>query len=154
MNAKTILQAWASPSSRGVTTYQTVLYTDGSSSCDCPGWVYYRRHGERTCKHIRGLKREMTQRLIEEEQRPKPLSPAAAQLLRRGMFPEPSYADEPRPDIWRTEPPWEEDEAVVQDVTEEARAQEEPKSPEPEQLVEPEPYLSDTARRARLLRFD
>lgn len=37
-------------------TYQTLLYVDGSTSCECKGWIFRRRsagNGERTCKHTR-----------------------------------------------------------------------------------------------------
>lgn len=36
--------------------YQTIQYTDGTTSCECPGWVYKKKslpNGERTCKHTR-----------------------------------------------------------------------------------------------------
>jgi len=32
--------------------YETLLYVDGSTSCDCPGWC---RRAERTCKHTRSV---------------------------------------------------------------------------------------------------
>lgn len=65
------LQAWASPSSRGVTCYETIVYTDGSTSCDCPGWIYARKGGTRTCKHIRALEPEILDAL-ERARRPRP----------------------------------------------------------------------------------
>jgi len=37
-------------------TYQALLYTDGSTSCECPGWT--RRvdgEGKRSCKHVRAI---------------------------------------------------------------------------------------------------
>lgn len=37
-------------------TYQTLLYDDSSTSCDCKGWTFKRRNvigGGRTCKHTR-----------------------------------------------------------------------------------------------------
>lgn len=51
---KTIAQSWAFESSSSDTIYQTLRYTDGSTSCDCPGWT--RRiapNGTRSCKHTR-----------------------------------------------------------------------------------------------------
>lgn len=35
--------------------YQTLEYTDGSTSCECKGWVFKRKsvNGERSCKHTR-----------------------------------------------------------------------------------------------------
>ncbi|MDQ3830407.1 MAG: hypothetical protein M3361_14130 [Candidatus Tectomicrobia bacterium] len=68
MPARQTLRAWAMPSSRGTTVYETVLYTEGSTSCDCPAWVFHRKGGERTCKHIRQLARE-----IPIPWRPRPL---------------------------------------------------------------------------------
>lgn len=38
------------------TIYQTLQYSDGSTSCDCKGWTIKRRttpNGERSCKHTR-----------------------------------------------------------------------------------------------------
>lgn len=40
------------PSSSGSKNYETLLYTDGSASCDCPGWT---RRKVRSCKHTRGV---------------------------------------------------------------------------------------------------
>lgn len=42
--------------SRPGKTYQSLQYTDGSTSCECPGWVFKRKStvdGQRTCKHTR-----------------------------------------------------------------------------------------------------
>jgi len=52
-----ILTVWsfASGSSPGK-VYQTLLYVDGSTTCDCPGWTFKRKqtaNGDRTCKHVR-----------------------------------------------------------------------------------------------------
>ena len=34
--------------------YETLLYEDGSTSCNCPGWTrQVRGNGQRTCKHVR-----------------------------------------------------------------------------------------------------
>jgi len=50
-----IAKVWTFPSSSNPSkTYETLLYTDGSTSCNCPGWT--RRvaaDGSRTCKHTR-----------------------------------------------------------------------------------------------------
>ena len=35
--------AWANPSSRGSTTYETVLWASGELTRDCPGWVNKKR---------------------------------------------------------------------------------------------------------------
>ena len=48
---KTVKAAYPFPSSRGVTTYQTILYDDGSTSCDCPGWIFQGHN----CKHVKIL---------------------------------------------------------------------------------------------------
>jgi hypothetical protein len=32
--------------------YQTLLYVDGTTSCECPGWKF-KRATVRTCKHVR-----------------------------------------------------------------------------------------------------
>lgn len=47
-----VVYAWATPSSHGTTTYETVLYTDGRLSCNCPGWTF-KRGDTRGCKHTR-----------------------------------------------------------------------------------------------------
>lgn len=47
-------KAWAFPSSSGSKTYQAILYTDGTTSCNCRGWT--RRvapDGSRSCKHTK-----------------------------------------------------------------------------------------------------
>lgn len=52
--AKDVAQVWEFQSSSSTKTYETLQYTDGSTSCNCPGWT--RRvaaDGTRTCKHIR-----------------------------------------------------------------------------------------------------
>lgn len=49
------LYVFRSSSSPG-TTYQTLQYTDGATSCDCKGWTFKRRNtpdGQRSCKHTR-----------------------------------------------------------------------------------------------------
>lgn len=33
-------------------TYQTLLYDNGETSCDCRGWVF-KRGGTRSCRHTR-----------------------------------------------------------------------------------------------------
>lgn len=54
MSTAAIAKWWTFNSSSGRGTYQTLLYADGSTSCDCPGWC--RRgaaDGSRSCKHTR-----------------------------------------------------------------------------------------------------
>lgn len=49
---KTIAKAWTFESSSSSKTYETLLYTDGTTSCNCPGWT---RRAQRTCKHTRAV---------------------------------------------------------------------------------------------------
>src|SRR6476469_2588316 len=56
MRTETIIKCWTFTSSRGGHSYQTLLYADGSTSCDCPGWCRrVARDGSRTCKHTRAV---------------------------------------------------------------------------------------------------
>ena len=49
-----ISKAWVFASSSGDGQYQTLLYANGSTSCDCKGWTRrVARDGSRTCKHVR-----------------------------------------------------------------------------------------------------
>jgi hypothetical protein len=53
---KSIAKVWTFKSSSSDKTYQALLYSDGSTSCDCPGWT--RRcdsSGKRTCRHTRSV---------------------------------------------------------------------------------------------------
>ena len=49
---KTIAKAWTFESSSSSKTYETLQYTDGTTSCNCPGWT---RRAQRTCKHTRAV---------------------------------------------------------------------------------------------------
>lgn len=52
--SKAILKVWAFGSDSSNKTYETLQYTDGNTSCNCPGWT--RRvaaDGSRSCKHTR-----------------------------------------------------------------------------------------------------
>lgn len=41
-------------SSSGSGTYETLRYTDGTTSCSCPGWTRrVDKNGGRSCKHTR-----------------------------------------------------------------------------------------------------
>ena len=56
MSAPAIAKCWTFASSSGSGRYQTLLYSDGSTSCDCPGWC--RRvaaDGSRSCRHTRSV---------------------------------------------------------------------------------------------------
>lgn len=52
-------------------SYQTLVYVDGSTSCDCPAWIYKLKcsAGQRTCKHLRwvdaGLGNQHAQKVVE-----------------------------------------------------------------------------------------
>ena len=46
------LSVWLTPSSKGTTKYETVLWENSELTCDCPGWVIA-RHGVRSCKHTK-----------------------------------------------------------------------------------------------------
>jgi len=46
--AKEQAKVWEFESSSSSKTYQTIQYTDGYVSCDCPGWT---RRAVRECKH-------------------------------------------------------------------------------------------------------
>lgn len=50
-----ILLVFASESTPGK-QYQTLVYTDGSTSCECPAWKFKKKttaSGARTCTHVR-----------------------------------------------------------------------------------------------------
>ena len=38
-------------SSSGPRKYETVIYVDGTTSCNCPGWCFKRDGKDRSCKH-------------------------------------------------------------------------------------------------------
>lgn len=53
---KQIHTAFSFASSSGGKLYQTLLYDDGTTSCDCPGWTRrVQPDGSRTCKHTRSV---------------------------------------------------------------------------------------------------
>jgi hypothetical protein len=52
----TIETTWTMPSSNYETskrTYETIEYTDGSTSCNCKGWTMKKAGQDRMCKHTR-----------------------------------------------------------------------------------------------------
>jgi len=56
MKSAAIARCWTFVSSKGDRRYQTLLYTDGSTSCDCPGWCKRTAaDGSRSCKHTRSV---------------------------------------------------------------------------------------------------
>ena len=51
-----IATCWTFASSKGGNHYQTLLYADGSTSCDCPGWCRrVAEAGSRSCRHTRSV---------------------------------------------------------------------------------------------------
>ena len=51
-----IAKCWTFLSSSGRKRYQTLLYADGTTSCDCPGWCKRTApDGSRSCKHTRSV---------------------------------------------------------------------------------------------------
>ena len=56
MKPAAIARCWTFVSSKGNKRYQTLLYADGSTSCDCPGWCKRTAlDGSRSCKHTRSV---------------------------------------------------------------------------------------------------
>jgi hypothetical protein len=54
MSTRTIVQTFYFDSSKGNKVYETLLYDDKSTSCDCPGWCRrVQSDGSRSCKHTR-----------------------------------------------------------------------------------------------------
>lgn len=56
MSKKIVQEAWTFRSDTSSKSYQTLLYSDGTTSCNCPGWT--RRtgpNGQRSCKHTRSV---------------------------------------------------------------------------------------------------
>jgi hypothetical protein len=70
-----IAQVWTFRSSSGNGTYETLLLTDGTTSCNCPGWC--RRvdaEGKRSCKHTRAVHMGTADRDAEATHRYAPLA--------------------------------------------------------------------------------
>lgn len=52
--SKGIVRTWTFRSeSNPNKAYETILYDDGTLSCNCPGWTQRCQGGFRTCKHVR-----------------------------------------------------------------------------------------------------
>jgi SWIM zinc finger len=51
--ARVGIGTWTRPSASGWGIYTITLWSDGTSSCDCPGWRFQRKGQPRTCKHVR-----------------------------------------------------------------------------------------------------
>lgn len=80
MSTKTYFKLWRFPSSSGSGEYETLLYTDGTTSCNCMGWT--RRTdgaGNRSCKHTRAVEDGHADRMANSFH----TQPTATQLLER-----------------------------------------------------------------------
>lgn len=78
---KVVAKCWWFESSSGNKTYETLQYTDDSSSCNCPGWT--RRvdaQGNRSCKHTRSVHGGMADseaiRFVDYKEGPAPVRAA------------------------------------------------------------------------------
>ena len=89
MSGSAIAKCWTFASSSGRGRYQTLLYPDGSTSCDCPGWC--RRiasDGSRSCKHTRSVLMGTADReclSTHDYQIPAPAPVSAAMPARRAI---------------------------------------------------------------------
>jgi len=53
---KTAVCRWTYNSRNGRSTYETLLWSDRSTSCNCPGWTRrVQSDGSRTCAHVRSV---------------------------------------------------------------------------------------------------
>ena len=50
---KTPETTWQMPSNSSNKIYETIEYTDGTTSCNCRGWTIKKLGQERTCRHTR-----------------------------------------------------------------------------------------------------
>lgn len=56
MRTVSAVYTFASKSDPDKEPYQTLVYDDGTLSCDCPGWTRRRQaDGSRTCRHVRAI---------------------------------------------------------------------------------------------------
>jgi len=54
--SKVVVKVWTFASSSGSGTYETLRYSDGSTSCSCRGWCQrVAPDGSRSCKHTRSV---------------------------------------------------------------------------------------------------
>lgn len=44
--------------------YETIIYGDGSTSCNCPGWIYVKAGRERGCRHTKAAQAAIAPTLI------------------------------------------------------------------------------------------
>lgn len=61
-------------------SYQTLLYVDGTTSCDCPGWRF-KRAAVRTCKHVRLVEMGQADKHAKECKVYKPLAAQPARVV-------------------------------------------------------------------------
>ena len=51
---KEIAKSWMFKSSSGKGMYETLAFTNNTTSCNCPGWTrHLDKNGQRSCKHVR-----------------------------------------------------------------------------------------------------
>lgn len=79
-----VTAAWAFASTHGTTTYETLLYSDGTLSCNCPGWVFRKADQPRGCRHTREAE-PFAARLLSGQ-----LTPEAVGAVRPATTPRPS----------------------------------------------------------------
>jgi len=76
-------------SSSGCNQYQTLQYTDGTTSCDCPGWTRRNPPSGRSCKHTRfvdaGLGNRNAVKVVEYS------APAPVRRTPQRAMPEPVF---------------------------------------------------------------
>lgn len=69
MSTKEISTTYFFESSSGGKMYQTQLYDDGTTSCDCNGWTRRNPPGGRSCKHTRLVEAGLGEREAVQVQR-------------------------------------------------------------------------------------
>jgi hypothetical protein len=79
-----IVKAWTFKSGSGGGFYQTLLYTDGKTSCDCKGWTRRCKNGKRSCKHTRNVDMNMADLLCERKVKYNQSFGAKAPVLQQG----------------------------------------------------------------------
>ena len=67
MSEKEIIKAWTFRSGNGNGFYQTLQYSDSTTSCDCMGWTRRCKNGHRSCKHTRSVDMNTADMLCERK---------------------------------------------------------------------------------------
>ncbi len=96
MSGKVIAKVWTFESeSKAGKIYETLQYTDGESSCNCPGWTRrVAEDGSRSCRHTRLVDQGIADQECVSKNSYKPLDtvkeklPNAATVLFGGDKPE------------------------------------------------------------------